>query len=199
MTTRGGNHNGRPQRRRERTPPDETETPFAEVTQTTSPDETETPSPSPTEPPTAAAVPPPIQSPSPTPTPSPALLDDVVKKVRVGARPKAPTYLRTNFPKVRTGAVCRDGSHSDATGRGACSWHGGVRRWTLGDSHKATENKWTNSARKTKYKAALKRWNARKAHNAVLAKYPCSKGPYKEGSAGYRSWRDTNDDGLACA
>lgn len=30
---------------------------------------------------------------------------------------------------VRTGAVCKDGTHSTATGRGACSHHGGVARW----------------------------------------------------------------------
>lgn len=30
---------------------------------------------------------------------------------------------------VRIGAVCRDGTWSSATGRGACSWHGGVSRW----------------------------------------------------------------------
>lgn len=29
----------------------------------------------------------------------------------------------------RTGAVCRDGWSSGATGRGACSWHGGVAAW----------------------------------------------------------------------
>ncbi len=29
----------------------------------------------------------------------------------------------------RTGAICRDGSRSSATGRGACSHHGGVARW----------------------------------------------------------------------
>ena len=29
----------------------------------------------------------------------------------------------------RVGAVCEDGSRSDATGRGACSHHGGVSRW----------------------------------------------------------------------
>ena len=32
------------------------------------------------------------------------------------------------FP--RTGATCRDGSSSSATGRGACSHHGGVAEWT---------------------------------------------------------------------
>ena len=30
---------------------------------------------------------------------------------------------------VRTGAKCRDGSNSSATGRGACSHHGGVSYW----------------------------------------------------------------------
>ena len=29
----------------------------------------------------------------------------------------------------RTGARCRDGSYSRATGRGACSYHGGVANW----------------------------------------------------------------------
>jgi hypothetical protein len=29
----------------------------------------------------------------------------------------------------RIGAVCRDGWHSNATGRGACSHHGGVAHW----------------------------------------------------------------------
>lgn len=29
----------------------------------------------------------------------------------------------------RTGAICKDGSRSNATGRGACSHHGGVSRW----------------------------------------------------------------------
>jgi len=32
---------------------------------------------------------------------------------------------------VRTGAICRDGSRSYATGRGACSHHGGVKEWVL--------------------------------------------------------------------
>lgn len=30
---------------------------------------------------------------------------------------------------IRTGAICYDGSYSTATGRGACSWHGGVDEW----------------------------------------------------------------------
>lgn len=31
--------------------------------------------------------------------------------------------------KQRSGAKCKDGTHSNATGRGACSHHGGVLRW----------------------------------------------------------------------
>lgn len=31
----------------------------------------------------------------------------------------------------RVGAFCRDGTRSSATGRGACSWHGGVNQWIL--------------------------------------------------------------------
>jgi uncharacterized protein YgiM (DUF1202 family) len=31
--------------------------------------------------------------------------------------------------ETRTGAVCRDGTSSSATGRGACSHHGGVSYW----------------------------------------------------------------------
>lgn len=33
------------------------------------------------------------------------------------------------YVKVRSGATCNDGSTSYATGRGACSWHGGVAYW----------------------------------------------------------------------
>jgi hypothetical protein len=33
------------------------------------------------------------------------------------------------FSGVRVGAICRDGTRSNATGRGACSHHGGVDHW----------------------------------------------------------------------
>lgn len=32
-----------------------------------------------------------------------------------------------NTPRI--GAVCNDGTYSNATGRGACSHHGGVNHW----------------------------------------------------------------------
>lgn len=38
----------------------------------------------------------------------------------------APTQTQSS---VRTGATCKDGSHSTATGSGACSHHGGVAVW----------------------------------------------------------------------
>ena len=34
-----------------------------------------------------------------------------------------------NTYEIRTGAVCNDGTSSTATGRGACSHHGGVAYW----------------------------------------------------------------------
>jgi hypothetical protein len=33
----------------------------------------------------------------------------------------------------RIGAVCNDGTHSEATGSGACSHHGGVHHWLYAD------------------------------------------------------------------
>jgi len=36
---------------------------------------------------------------------------------------------KVNFYSYRIGAVCKDGTNSSATGRGACSHHGGVSRW----------------------------------------------------------------------
>lgn len=37
----------------------------------------------------------------------------------------------TRFMEIRTGAICNDGSQSTATGRGACSHHGGVNYWLV--------------------------------------------------------------------
>ena len=38
-------------------------------------------------------------------------------------------YVPAQEINDHAGAVCRDGSTSPATGRGACSWHGGVQYW----------------------------------------------------------------------
>ena len=45
---------------------------------------------------------------------------------------------------------------------------------------------------------ALAFWNAQTARNLLLTRYPCSKGPYPKGKAGYAPWRDTNHNGIAC-
>ena len=45
------------------------------------------------------------------------------------AAPVAPKPAPVSTYNYRTGAICRDGSRSYATGRGACSWHGGVSYW----------------------------------------------------------------------
>ena len=42
-------------------------------------------------------------------------------------------YIRGDHPvysSERSGAICRDGWVSSSTGRGTCSHHGGVKRWT---------------------------------------------------------------------
>lgn len=44
------------------------------------------------------------------------------------ARPR-PTARPASNSGQRVGAICRDGSRSYATGRGACSHHGGVDHW----------------------------------------------------------------------
>ena len=41
--------------------------------------------------------------------------------------------LDSSSYEVRTGATCNDGSSSSATGRGACSHHGGVMDWRVRD------------------------------------------------------------------
>jgi hypothetical protein len=38
-------------------------------------------------------------------------------------------YPCDNVHTKVVGATCNDGTHSDATGAGACSSHGGVRNW----------------------------------------------------------------------
>lgn len=53
--------------------------------------------------------------------------------IRYTSKPEE-DYEELEYPyqetgSYRTGAICSDGSYSDATGRGACSWHGGVSQW----------------------------------------------------------------------
>lgn len=48
--------------------------------------------------------------------------------VTVGIAEPEPEYYYSDYSE-RSGAICSDGSYSSATGRGACSWHGGVSEW----------------------------------------------------------------------
>ena len=70
--------------------------------------------------PTAMAAPTatPTHIPTRVPTRAPALV-----------KPRQPLVTAPGTGQVRIGAICRDGSHSNATGRGACSHHGGVDHW----------------------------------------------------------------------
>ena len=66
-------------------------------------------------------------------------------KTRIITQPVTRIILRTPKPapqpvsqpkhhaSYRTGAICRDGWESSATGRGACSHHGGVSEWLYSD------------------------------------------------------------------
>lgn len=48
-------------------------------------------------------------------------------KTRIASEPPAPKYQPSYTNTYNGGgAICRDGWHSYSTGRGTCSWHGGV-------------------------------------------------------------------------
>ena len=50
-----------------------------------------------------------------------------------GQAPPPPTTPPPPSAPYRIGAVCNDGTLSNATGSGACSHHGGVRYWRYSD------------------------------------------------------------------
>lgn len=56
----------------------------------------------------------------------------VFKKFIKKGKTKVTTYT------YRIGAVCRDGTRSTATGRGACSHHGGVSYWLTDEKKSVT-------------------------------------------------------------
>ena len=97
--------------------------------------------------PTATPIPPtipPTVRAQPTATALPATKAPVKAATKAPAR--APTKIATKVPTraptatprpaitsdQRIGAICRDGTRSTATGRGACSRHGGVDHWLYG-------------------------------------------------------------------
>jgi hypothetical protein len=54
----------------------------------------------------------------------------VINDVTIQPITKIVEYGQASRPVYRTGAICNDGTRSYATGRGACSRHGGVYEWT---------------------------------------------------------------------
>lgn len=56
------------------------------------------------------------------------------------------------IPFFALAATCRDGSHSNATGRGACSHHGGVSSWDDEQSSTQTKPTTTKKAKSKKVK-----------------------------------------------
>lgn len=66
-----------------------------------------------------------------TPSLSPESKENITWK-QMNTQQKTPKHTVTHKESaysVRIGAVCCDGSRSYATGRGACSHHGGVCQW----------------------------------------------------------------------
>jgi hypothetical protein len=80
--------------------------------------------------PTATAQPTdsPTAAPTSTPTDEPTATPKPTAAPKPTAKPK-PTAIPLTIVGVRIGAICRDGTRSNATGRGACSHHGGVDHW----------------------------------------------------------------------
>jgi hypothetical protein len=121
-------------------------------------------------------------------------------------QPKMAAKKHVPAPKKgsRIGATCRDGWDSDATGRGACSHHGGVRTWVheVVNADQIQKAKNHNKKVERKYKEALRKWKQAKKvidrDRNLVKKYPCAGGPYMDGMPGYAEWRDTNNNGIAC-
>ena len=56
--------------------------------------------------------------------------NSIDEEVVVGTKKYTPAPAAPSTPtSSRIGAICRDGWRSNATGRGACSHHGGVAQW----------------------------------------------------------------------
>jgi hypothetical protein len=62
--------------------------------------------------------------------------DKTPLKEKTVDREKTDTKNNDSKGHYRIGAECCDGSRSGATGRGACSHHGGVCRWLYSDDPK---------------------------------------------------------------
>ncbi len=58
----------------------------------------------------------------------PISIDDSKQKQTV-YKPRPSNNNNNNAHGARIGRICNDGTRSNATGRGACSHHGGVNHW----------------------------------------------------------------------
>ena len=56
---------------------------------------------------------------------------DLVSRTYAPPGPETELQTRELTTSYRVGAICADGWRSGATGRGACSYHGGVNRWLV--------------------------------------------------------------------
>ncbi len=91
-----------------------------------------TTTPIPTWTPTATLEPAATWAPRPSRTPTPtSMLWSTIKPWPTSTPTGPRVVVPTQAPAIRRrcGAVCRDGWRSNATGRGACSHHGGVAYW----------------------------------------------------------------------
>lgn len=60
---------------------------------------------------------------------APTPLQITIIPTKTATKVPTPTTIKLYESRTRIGARCRDGSRSSATGRGACSHHGGVSEW----------------------------------------------------------------------
>ncbi len=73
------------------------------------------------------------EEPEPTPEPQAVEPEPTAEPTPEPTAEPEPEPEEEDSEPVRTGAVCRDGSESSATGSGACSHHGGVDHWIMSD------------------------------------------------------------------
>jgi len=57
-----------------------------------------------------------------------------------------------NKKEKRIGAICADGTHSNATGRGACAGHGGVQQWLYASEQNEENEPFDKTTPKSKRK-----------------------------------------------
>ena len=114
-----------------------TVTPAPSATSSSTPNPTSTTRSTNTPRPTNTFIPPTLVPPTVAPTVEVIPTQSIVTNTPLPAPPtNTPLPPPTETPvqeRVRTGAQCNDGTTSDATGRGACSSHDGVKCWFYND------------------------------------------------------------------